>query len=179
MGPGDPGSALWAARTLLGPGCPRTHRPLPSLKSALGGHASVGGPSGDPDTDHLHQEQLCTAHGVTPTNKPWRCHVPCPFWTLRPPPCRSTFLFINTNWSLLLQDTNLYTVTAARGLSHLRRGRGTARRLSVHCSDTGYPGATRRCGLPGQADRASRNFTSANPGEMENQQGRLKTLKKG
>lgn len=61
--PGDPGSALWAGRTLPGLGCPGTHRPLPSLKSALKGHASVDSISGGPDADHLHQERLCTAHG--------------------------------------------------------------------------------------------------------------------
>ena len=36
--------------------------------------------------------------------------MPSLFWPLHPPPCRSTFLFINTNWSLLLKDANLYTV---------------------------------------------------------------------
>ena len=61
--PGDPGSALWAGRTLPGPGWPGTHCPLPSLESALKGHASVDSISADPDADHLHQECLCTAHG--------------------------------------------------------------------------------------------------------------------
>lgn len=38
--------------------------------------------------------------------------MPSLFWTLHPAPCRSTFLFINTNWSLLLEDAGLYTGAA-------------------------------------------------------------------
>lgn len=152
--------------------------PSPSLKSGLGKPPSRAAPR-DPDTDHLHQEQLM--HGSrrgTPTNKPWS--VPCPFWTLRPTSSQINLpVYKHKLEPASPRHKPLHQCEQPPGLSHLHRGRGrragsqfAAVRLAAWGPLGGRPASAR-------LDRASRNFTSANLGETENQQGRLKTLIKG